>query len=80
MAHSCKYIQPGRDSCPEHLLGRDGIRYRFRKQMEDVLTYEEINTWHELMLATMLPSDKIMPLDDRPASYITQIAEGGVSS
>lgn len=81
MAHKCKRIQPGHQVCPEHMLSRNGLRYRFRKQMEDVVSLEELQEWHELMTATMLPkNDNEVPLDDRPHSYIERIARGEVAT
>lgn len=80
MAHSCKRVQPGHQVCAEHMLTKDGLRYRFRKQMKDVISIEELTEWHELMEATMLPADSIIPLDDRPHSLIEKIAKGGVAS
>lgn len=80
MAHKCKRIQSGHKLCPEHMLTREGLRYRFRKQMSDILTIEELTQWHELMEATMLPADRKLTLDDRPADYIDRIARGEVTS
>ena len=80
MAHNCKHVQSGHQICAEHMLTKDSLRYRFRKQMSDVITVEELTEWHELMLATMLPADKIIPLDDRPHAYIDKISKGGVST
>lgn len=81
MAHKCTRTQPGHQVCPEHMLTRNGLRYRFRKQMEDVIPLEELQEWHDLMKATMLDSDpKIVPLDDRPHSLIERIAKGGVAT
>jgi hypothetical protein len=80
MAHNCPRVQKGHDVCPEHMLTKDGLRYRFKKQMSDVISLEELTEWHDLMLATMLPSTKDIPLDDRPHDYIEKIAKGGVAS
>lgn len=80
MAHYCKRVQKGHKSCPEHLLTRDGLRYRFRKYMEDVLSLEEMQAWHDIMQASMLQSDKTIPLDDRPQWYIEKIAKGEVAT
>lgn len=80
MAHNCTRVQHGHQVCAEHILTKDGLRHRFRKQMEDVITMEELTEWHELMTATMLPKDKFIPLDDRPMWYIEKIAKGGVTS
>lgn len=79
MAHKCTRTQHGHQVCSEHMLTKDGLRYRFRKQMEDVLELEELQGWHELMLSTMLPKDKFIPLDDRPHSLIERIAKGEVA-
>jgi hypothetical protein len=79
MAHNCKYVQTGHQVCAEHMLTRDSLRYRFRKQMSDIISIEELTEWHELMTATMLPADKVIPLDDRPQSTIDFIAKGGVA-
>jgi hypothetical protein len=65
--------------CPEHMLTKEGLRYRFKKQMSDILTLEELTEWYELMQATMLPSDKLIPLDDRPNEVIEKIARGEVT-
>jgi len=80
MAHKCKRVQTGHQVCPEHMLTKEGLRYRFKKQMSDVLSLDELTEWHELMKATMLPSDRFIPLDDRPADYINKIAKGGVAT
>lgn len=80
MAHNCKRLQPGHDVCAEHILTKDGLRYRFRKQMSDVIDIEQLTEWHELMLNTMLPADKIVPLDDHPQWVIEKIAKGGVAT
>jgi hypothetical protein len=80
MAHNCKNVQYGHQVCPEHMLTKDGLRYRFRKQMEDVIPMDELNAWHELMTMTMLPKDKTIPLDDRPQILIDRIAKGGVAT
>lgn len=81
MAHKCKRIQPGHQVCPEHMLSRNGLRYRFRKQMEDVIPLEELQEWHELMKATMLPViDNEIPLDDKPQAFIDRIANKGVAT
>lgn len=81
MAHKCKRVQPGHQVCPEHMLTKSGLRYRFRKQMEDVIPLEELQEWHELMKATMLPvGENEVPLDDRPHSLIERIAKGGVAT
>lgn len=80
MAHACKRVQPGHEKCAEHMLTKEGLRYRFRKQLEDTIDLEELVAWHELMTASMLPSDRIVPLDDRPHWYIEKIAKGGVTN
>jgi len=80
MAHNCKRVQTGHQICPEHMLTRDGLHYRFRKQMEDVISLEELTEWHELMKMTMLPKDKSIPLDDRPQAIIDRVARGGVAT
>jgi hypothetical protein len=80
MAHNCTRVQKGHEVCPEHMLTKDGLRYRFRKQMQDIISLEELTEWHELMQATMLPADKQIPLDDRPHSFIERIARGGVTN
>ena len=80
MAHHCKRVQQGHEVCSEHMLTRDGLRYRFRKQMEDIISIEELTEWHELMTVAMLPKDKIIPLDDRPHDYIERISKGEVAS
>lgn len=79
MAHNCKQVQAGHDVCAEHMLTKEGLKYRFRKQMEDVITLDELVEWHNSMTASMLPSDKIIPLDDRPHAYIDKISKGGVT-
>jgi hypothetical protein len=79
MAHKCKRVQSGHQVCAEHMLTREGLRYRFRKLMQDVLPIEELQEWHELMTASMLPADDIIPLDDRPQALIERIARGGVA-
>lgn len=79
MAHKCKRVQSGHQVCAEHMLTRDGLRYRFKKQMQDVVTLEELQEWHELMTATMLPMDKTIPLDDLPQGVIDRVARGGVA-
>jgi len=80
MAHKCKRNQQGHQVCAEHMLTKDGLRYRFRKQMQDTFTLEELTEFKELMEATMLPSDKIIPLDDRPQATIDRVARGGVAT
>lgn len=80
MAHKCKRVQTGHQVCAEHMLTKDGLRYRFRKQMQDVISYEELLAWKELMDATMLPADNSTPLDDQPHSLIERIAKGGVAT
>jgi hypothetical protein len=79
MAHNCKYVQQGHQVCAEHMLTKESLRNRFRKQMQDVISIEELTEWHELMLHTMLPQDKVIPLDDRPQAVINLIARGGVN-
>jgi len=80
MAHNCKRNQQGHNVCAEHMLTKESLRNRFRKQMQDVITIEELTDWHELMLATMLPLEKgTIPLDDRPQKVIDFIARGGVN-
>jgi hypothetical protein len=61
------------------MLTKEGLRYRFRKQMQDVIPIEELTHWFNIMTASMLPSDGVIPLDDRPAEYIELIARGGVN-
>lgn len=80
MAHNCKRKQPGHQVCHEHILTKDGLRYRFKKQLSDVITIEELTEWFELAQNTMLPADKVVPLDDRPQWYIDKIAKGEVTS
>lgn len=80
MAHNCKHVQSGHHVCPEHMLTKEGLRYRFRKQMQDVIPIEELTQWFNIMTASMLPADRIIPLDDRPAEYIEFISRGGVST
>jgi hypothetical protein len=77
MAFKCVYKQPGHKVCAEHMLTKDGVRFRFRRQMQDVLSIDELRTWHEIMLATMLPGDKVLPLDDRPQSFIDRVTTKG---
>lgn len=79
MAHKCKRVQSGHQVCAEHMLTKDGLRYRFRKQMQTIIPLEELQEWHELMNATMLPMDNSIPLDDRPQALIDRIARGGVA-
>jgi hypothetical protein len=62
------------------MLTKDGLRYRFRKQMLATFTPEELSELQELMTATMLPADKIRPLDDMPHALIERIARGGVAT
>jgi hypothetical protein len=77
MNHGCKNKVQGNAVCAEHMLTRDGLRYRFRKQMEAVFPLEELIAMHELMMATMLETEKgVIPLDDRPAKYINQFTRG----
>ncbi len=66
--------------CAEHSLSRDGIRYRFRRQLEDTIDIDQLRVWHELMLATMLPRDKSLPLDDRSQSFIDNETKGGAKT
>jgi len=80
MAHKCKRPQSGHQVCAEHMLTKDGLRYRFKKQMRDTFAVEELVEMQELMNATMLPADKSIPLDDRPHSLIERIARGGVAT
>ncbi len=80
MAHNCKKTQSGHQVCADHMLSKDGLRYRFRKQMQDTFTIEELTELYELMKATMLPADKVIPLDDRPHVMIERIARGGVAT
>jgi len=80
MAHQCKRPQSGHQICAEHMLTKEGLRYRFRKQMQDTFTVEELTDLYELMQATMLPADKSIPLDDRPQALIERIARGGVAT
>jgi hypothetical protein len=79
MAHKCKRVQSGHQVCAEHMLTRDGLRYRFRKQMQTVIPLEELQEWQDLMIATMLPPDNTIPLDDKPHAVIERIARGGVA-
>ena len=80
MAHKCKYVQQGHKVCAEHMLTKESLRSRFRKQMQDVISMEELTGWHELMTATMLPVVRgVIPLDDRPQHVIDQVAKGGVN-
>ncbi len=76
MAHKCKHNQAGKDSCAEHILTKEGVRFRFKAQMIDVIGMDQISEWHDLMLATMLPSTKGVPLDDRPQWYIDKVSNG----
>lgn len=80
MAHNCKKPQSGHQVCAEHMLTKDGLRYRFRKQMQETFEIEELVEMHELMKATMLPADESIPLDDRPQALIERIARGGVAT
>jgi hypothetical protein len=80
MAHNCKRPQSGHQVCAEHMLTKDGLRYRFKKQMQEVFTLEELSEFYELMKATMLPADRAIPLDDRPQTLIDRIAKGGVAT
>lgn len=77
MAHNCKRVQSGHQVCADHMLTQSGLRYRFKKMMQDVIPLEELIEWHDLMNATMLPADKTIPLDDRPHAYIERVANGG---
>lgn len=79
MAHNCTYKQPGHKQCAEHTLSKDGVRYRFRRQMQDTVNIDQLREWHELMCATMLPKDHYLPLDDRPQTYIDRVAKGGLN-
>lgn len=78
MAHQCKRVQHGQKACAEHILTRQGLNYRFRKQMEAVFDLEELVDFHNTMKASMLPADGTTPLDDRPQWYIDQVARGEV--
>ena len=80
MGHNCKNIQHGQKVCAEHLLARTGVQYRFRKMLEDILSYEEIAGWHELTTASMLPADKSKPLDDCSQNFIDRISKGEVAN
>lgn len=80
MAHNCKRVQSGHQVCAEHMLTKDGLRYRFKKQMQEVIPFDELISWKELMDATMLPADSKVPLDDQPHSLIERIAKGGVAT
>lgn len=80
MAHNCVNKQPGHKVCAEHMLTKEGIRFRFRRQMQETLEIEELQSWHELMQATMLPRDRALPLDDRPQSYIDRVTKGGAKA
>jgi hypothetical protein len=80
MAHNCKRVQSGHQVCSEHMLTKDGLKYRFKKQMSDVISIEELANWHEMMNTSMLPKDRLIPLDDRPHWYIEKIAKGGVAT
>ena len=79
MAHNCKHPQAGKDVCPEHILTKEGIRFRFKKQMKDTINQQEIKEWYQTMFHSMLPIDNSVPLDDRPHWYIEKIAKGGVT-
>lgn len=82
MAHNCVRKQQGHKQCAEHMLSKDGIRYRFSRQLRDVIDMDQLQQWHELMLATMLPrsSSDRLPLDDRPQSFIDRVAKGGAKT
>jgi hypothetical protein len=80
MAHKCKRPQLGHQVCAEHMLTKDGLRYRFKKQMQDTFEIEELQELYDLMRATMLPADKVLPLDDNPQWMIDRIAKGGVAT
>lgn len=80
MTHNCTYKQPGHKVCAEHSLSKDGIRYRFRRQLQDTVDIDQLRQWHELMSVTMLPRDKTLPLDDRPQSFIDMVAKGGAKT
>lgn len=80
MAHNCKRTQSGHQVCAEHMLTKEGLRYRFKKQMQDTFSLEELMELRDLMNATMLPADQSVPLDDRPHSLIERIAKGGVAT
>ena len=80
MAHNCKRPQSGHQICAEHMLTKDGLRYRFKKQMQDTFELDELQELFEMMKHTMLPADKTIPLDDRPHSLIERIARGGVAT
>ncbi len=78
MAHNCKRTQHGQDVCAEHILTRQGLNYRFRKQMQAAFDMSELTAFYETMRASMLPADTGTPLDDRPQWYIDQVAKGWV--
>jgi hypothetical protein len=80
MAHKCKRPQSGHQVCAEHMLTKDGLRYRFRKQMQDTFSLEELAEFFKMMNSTMLPADNSIPLDDRPHTLIERIAKGGVAT
>lgn len=82
MAHNCTKKQAGHKQCAEHSLSRDGIRYRFSRQLRDTVNVDELWKWHEMMLATMLPRDpkQPLPLDDRPQAYIDHVTKGGAKT
>lgn len=80
VAHNCVYKQTGHKQCAEHSLTKEGVRYRFRRQMQDTIDIDQLRDWHELMTATMLPRDKALPLDDRPQAYIDAVAKGGANA
>jgi hypothetical protein len=48
--------------------------------MQDTFTLEELLEFQEMMKHTMLPADKVIPLDDRPQTLIERIARGGVAT
>lgn len=77
MAHNCKRVQNGRTVCDIHLLTKDGLRYRFKKQIQGAIDPDQLAEWKELMQATMLPKeDSVTPLDDRSQSVIEKVAKG----
>lgn len=80
MAHHCTNKRAGHKQCAEHMLSKQEIRIRFRRQLRDVIGIDQLQSWHELMLSSMLPGDTILPLDDRPHGYIERITKGGAKA
>jgi hypothetical protein len=80
MAHNCTHVQSGHQVCAEHMLTKEGLRYRFRKQMQDTIPLDELTVWYEIMTASMLPVEKgAIQLDDRMQGYIDTVAKGVAS-